>query len=69
MIFVILVEEALVVYKPKKLIVLDFVTGSVDVYNFDENIYDQVEDYFIENEIDFTNVEYMLLDKLNIKIH
>jgi len=69
MIFVILVEEALVVYKPKKLIVLDFVTGSVDVYDFDENIYDQVEDYFIENEIDFTNVEYMLLDKLNIKIH
>lgn len=57
------------VYKPKKLIVLDFVTGSVDVYDFDENIYDQVEDYFIENEIDFTNVEYMLLDKLNIKIH
>lgn len=69
MTFVILVEEALVVYKPKKLIVLDFVTGSVDVYDFDENIYDQVEDYFIENEIDFTNVEYMLLDKLNIKIH
>ena len=55
----------------KKLIVLDHGESKVHIYNYDENIWESPEDFTDEDGIYLldSNCEWMLVDKLNIKIH
>jgi hypothetical protein len=55
----------------KALIVLDFETQKVDVYPYDENIWESPEEFQDENDcyIITSNCQWMLTDNLSIKIH
>jgi len=56
-----------------KIIILDFSTGEVFIFPYDENIYDNAEGFFdsaycTEKGIRETNCQYMVSDNLNIQI-
>jgi hypothetical protein len=55
----------------KKLIVLDFETQKVDVYPYDENVWESPEDFLDNNDcyVITSNCQWMLTDDLSIKIH
>jgi len=59
----------------KKIIILDFSTAEVHVFPYDENVWDDGEDFIVdENEngsiaLSLSNCQYMILDELNIQIH
>lgn len=55
----------------KKIIILDFGTGKVDIYPYDENVWENAEDMTDEdgNYILNSNCQWMIQDKLNLKIH
>jgi hypothetical protein len=55
----------------KKLIVLRHDTGKIDIYNYDENIWESPEE-FQDDDGDYlinSNCSYMVVDKLEIKIN
>jgi hypothetical protein len=57
-----------------KIIILDFSTGEVFVFPYDENIYDNAEDFFEsdyckEIGIRETDCQYMVSDNLTLQIH
>lgn len=57
-----------------KVIVLDFTDGSVQVFDYDQNIYEDVDEFiqyleeggFISGS---SNCQWMAVKELNIKIH
>lgn len=56
----------------KKLIVLDFSSGEVNVFNYDENIYDDFENFAEENpeyELNPNDCQWMITNELTIKIN
>lgn len=56
--------------KNKKLVVMNFVTGSVTVYDYDENIWESPEDFEDENgkfPID-SNCHYMVVKKFKLTV-
>jgi hypothetical protein len=55
----------------KTLIVLDYETQRVNVYSYDENIWESPEDFLDENNcyVITSNCQWMLTDTLTIKIH
>lgn len=54
----------------KKIIILDFRTQDVIIYNYDENIWESCEDFIESEEINLNSgdCQWMVVDKLNIKI-
>jgi len=54
----------------KKIIILDFGTTEVSIYDYDENIWECPEDFTDENGVFIidSNCQYMVVDELNIKI-
>lgn len=57
-----------------KIIILDFSTSEVAVYNYDEGRFDNAEDWFEDNDSNFNNhkeseCQYMIVEELNIKIN
>ena len=54
-----------------KLIVLDFETQKVDVYPYNENVWESPEEFQDENDcyVITSNCQWMLADTLTIKIH
>lgn len=58
----------------KKIIILDFSTSQTHVFPYDENLYENVSDFFdsvICDELGIreTNCQYMVVDKLVIHMH
>lgn len=55
----------------KTLIVLDFETQKVDVYPYDENLWEAPEEFQDENDcyVITSNCQWMLTDSLSIKMH
>jgi hypothetical protein len=59
----------------KKIIILDFSTGEVHIFPYDENIWEDGEDFIVdENEngsiaLSLSNCQWMIVDNLNIAIH
>lgn len=59
----------------KKIIILDFTTGDVHIFNYDSNIYEDFSDFieFINKEYGLSLKEnqcnYMVVDKINMIIH
>lgn len=56
-----------------KIVILDFSTGEVFIFPYDENIYDNAEDFFDgpyceERGIRETNCQYMVSDSLTLQI-
>lgn len=57
--------------KKKKLVVMDMITQSISVYEYDENIWESPEHFETEEgeqPID-SNVSWMLIDELTINFH
>lgn len=54
----------------KKIIILDFESGEVLVYPYDENIWEDAEDFMSSEEVDINhnNCQWMIVDELQIKI-
>lgn len=57
-----------------KIIILDFSTGKVFVFPYDENIYDNAEDFFdsdycLDEDIRETNSQYMVVKNLTLNIY
>jgi hypothetical protein len=58
----------------EKIIILDFSTGEVHVFPYDEDLYEDASD-FLENDIckelgiRESDCQYMVVDQLNIQIH
>lgn len=51
---------------PEKIIILDFTNGQVFILEYDSNIFHNVEDFFlseevIENNLSINNCEYMII--------
>lgn len=44
----------------KKIIILDFNSGTVHIHNYDSNLYQEAEDYVIYLGYKLGNVEYMV---------
>ena len=55
----------------QKIIILDFETGDVHVFSYDQNIWDNPEDFITELDIyvSLSNCQWMVVDILNIQIH
>ncbi len=55
----------------KKIIVLDFNSGTVHIHNYDSNLYQEAEDYVLELGYKLGNVEYMVSvdEELEITYH
>lgn len=59
----------------KKIIILDFSTAEVHVFPYDDNVWENGEDFIVdENEngsiaLSLSNCQYMIVDDLNIQIH
>jgi hypothetical protein len=59
----------------KKIIILDFESGEVHVFNYDSNIFEDFSDFVIviNEEYDLNlrekNCQWMIIDDLNIMIH
>lgn len=55
----------------KKLIILDFGTGEVHIYPYDENIWESPEDFTDEDGymIIDSNCQYMVVKDLKLQIH
>lgn len=58
----------------KKIVILDFGTGEVHAYPFDENIWADGEEFIAsENEeecrLSLNNCQWMIVEDLNIQIH
>lgn len=53
------------------LVVLDFITQEVFIYPYDKNIWESPEDFTDRNGnlVIHSNCQYMICDKLNIKMH
>lgn len=59
--------------KKQKIIILDFRTTEVFVFDFDPNIYENASDFFEDDYakelgLDESNSQYMVVDELNIQI-
>lgn len=59
----------------KKIIILDFSTGEVHIFPYDENVWENGED-FIEDEnengniaLSLINCQWMIVNELKIEIH
>ena len=54
----------------KKIIILDFGSGEVLVYPYDENVWDDCIEFLESEEIklDSNNCQWMVVDELQIKI-
>lgn len=57
-------------YHKKKIIILDFRAQEVLVYDYDENIWEDCIEFIESNEINLNSndCQWMVVDKLNIKI-
>ncbi len=59
----------------KKIIILDFESGEVHVFNYDSNIFEDFSDFVIvineEHDLNLRekNCQWMIVDDLNIQIH
>jgi len=55
----------------KKIIILDFGTGKVDIYPYDINVWENAEDMTDEygNYLIDSNCQWMIVDDLKIEIH
>jgi hypothetical protein len=58
----------------KKIIILDFSTSEVHVFNYDTNIYEEYEDFYTamdDEGYNFTdsNCQCLITENLNIQIH
>lgn len=58
----------------QKIIILDFSTSEVHVFDYDSNIYEDYEDFYVQLEekgYNFTdsNCQCMIVDNLKIEIH
>jgi hypothetical protein len=54
----------------QKIIILCFETSEVLIYNYDSNIWEDVEDFLTSEEIDISpnNCQWMVVNELNIQI-
>jgi hypothetical protein len=54
----------------KKIIILDFRTQDVLIYDYDENIWESCEDFIESEEINLNSndCQWMVVDEINIKI-
>ena len=52
----------------KKIIILDFQDGQVMITSINTEVWDDVEDFIISIGWDPSNCQWMLVDKLNLKI-
>lgn len=54
----------------KKIIILDFRTQDVLIYNYDENLWESCEDFIESKEINLNSndCQWMVVDELNIQI-
>jgi len=57
-------------YNKKKIIILDFKTQNVLVYDYDENIWEDCIDFIESEEINLNSndCQWMVVDELNIEI-
>ncbi len=44
----------------KKIIILDFNSGTVHIHNYDTSLYPEAEDYVLELGYQLGNIEYMV---------
>lgn len=55
--------------KKKKLVVLDYMSKEVSIYEYDENIYDCPEDFEIDGVfVIHSNCYFMVVDELKINV-
>ena len=54
--------------KNKNIIILDFSTGEVHIFPYDENILVSLEEDKLYN-FNISNCQYMIVDELKINIH
>lgn len=54
----------------KKIIILDFRTQDVFIYNYDENVWESCEDFIESKKINLNSndCQWMVVDELNIQI-
>lgn len=54
-----------------KIIILDFTSAEVHVYNYDEAVWEDCEEFMMHEEINLNpnNCQWMVVNDLNIKIH
>ena len=53
----------------KKIIILNFETAEVHVYDYDENVWEDCEEFMMSENIRFNDCQWMLTDNLKIEIH
>lgn len=54
----------------QKLIVLDYRTGEVNVYPFDQDLWEDVEEFNIDGYCPIhSDTHYMITNELSLKIH
>ena len=55
----------------KKIIILDFNSGTVHIHNYDSNLYPEAEDYVLELGYQLGNIDYMVSadEELEITYH
>lgn len=59
--------------EPEKIIILEFITKKIYILDYDSNIYHNVEDFFlteelIESSITINNCEYMIVNSNDLRI-
>jgi len=52
----------------KKIIILDFSTAEVHIFQYDENIWENGEHFLAENGLNETNCQWMIVNKLKLNI-
>lgn len=54
-----------------KIIILNFETGEVHVYPYDENVWEDCEDFMESEEVGLNSntCQWMVVDEVNIKVH
>ena len=59
----------------QKIIVLDFETGSIHIFDYDSNVWEDCLEFLESEEVKkfipngSSNTQYMVVDRMNIEIH
>ncbi len=53
-----------------KIIILDFTFAETHIFNYDENIWENAEEFIANHtDLDISNCNWMIVKELNLKIH
>ena len=52
----------------KKIIILDYSTGEIYIKNYNDKIWQDSENFLLEHGFKITDCNWMIVDKLNLKI-